>query len=369
MIELELLGTSADGASLVLTGEEGERYSVLITDELRAAVRRDRPRLEAVREDSEHPLSPKEIQTLLRAGASVEDVAGEYHVEIGLVRGFEAPVRAEQDFAVQRALACRIGTDPTSPLMEDLVVDRLAARGVEADTLEWSARRSADSPWEICLTFIQGAAEHGAHWYLSASGTQVEAIDQEARWLTETAAAPRSLFPPVPQIPQAAVPAPEADDAARREALVDQLNAARGRRQDIDLDLDDTDDEDALAVMAMLDEEEASRSTSTIPQIPADARPSAQPADPVAASTPAARTVEDSLSARIYSLANARTHAPTDPTADTTQTTEPDGPDGDDEAEVLPGLDGLTPEPGAERRKGKRRSVPSWDEIVFGSRN
>ena len=31
MIELELLGTSADGESLVLTDAQGERYSVLIS--------------------------------------------------------------------------------------------------------------------------------------------------------------------------------------------------------------------------------------------------------------------------------------------------------------------------------------------------
>ena len=39
MIELELLGTSADGESLVLTDAQGERYSVLISDELRGATR------------------------------------------------------------------------------------------------------------------------------------------------------------------------------------------------------------------------------------------------------------------------------------------------------------------------------------------
>ena len=46
MIELELLGTSGDGGSLVFTDADGQRYSVLITDELRGATRRDRPRME-----------------------------------------------------------------------------------------------------------------------------------------------------------------------------------------------------------------------------------------------------------------------------------------------------------------------------------
>ncbi len=37
----------------------------------------------------------------------------------------------------------------------------------------------------VHLTFIQGAVEHGAQWR-HASG-HLEAIDEEARWLTETA--------------------------------------------------------------------------------------------------------------------------------------------------------------------------------------
>ena len=65
MIELELLGTSADGESLVLTDAQGERYSVLISDELRGATRRDRPRVELA--PARPTLAPRDIQALLRA--------------------------------------------------------------------------------------------------------------------------------------------------------------------------------------------------------------------------------------------------------------------------------------------------------------
>ena len=57
MIELELLGTSADGESLVLTDAQGERYSVLISDELRGATRRDRPRASGAGTRSSHARS------------------------------------------------------------------------------------------------------------------------------------------------------------------------------------------------------------------------------------------------------------------------------------------------------------------------
>lgn len=352
MIELELLGIGSDGQSLVLTDADGERYRVPITDELRGAVRRDRSRIDAVG-DSRRPLRPGEIQALLRSGLSAAEIAQEYSLDIAHVQRFEAPVLAEQNFMLARALEVRIGGDPGGPTLGDLTVDRLAARGVDPESLAWSARRDPDGPWEICLTFVQGAAEHGAHWTMP-NQSSVEAIDQEARWLTETVApAPApTVFTP---LPSAVTDSPRLDDLSVREALVDQLNDARGHRQDVD-DLIDDEDEDP--------EGEAAQ-------------------DPA----------RDSISARIYSLAHARTHTPGTPVRAGDGSEEPsaDPGDGDTESDpdtpqasqtspaslpedsdqALPGLESVAPEkPTTEHRKGsRRRSVPSWDEIVFGSRS
>ena len=155
MIDLDLLGVGADEETLVFTDSEGRRYTTPITDELRGAVRRDRPRIEAVSEDK--PLRPREIQALLRAGARAVDIAREHNVEVSQITRYEAPVQAEKDYALSRALSSHIGSLPDSPVMGDLVVDRLAARGVSPDSLNWSASRQADSPWVIQLTFVQGA--------------------------------------------------------------------------------------------------------------------------------------------------------------------------------------------------------------------
>ncbi|WP_052450552.1 septation protein SepH, partial [Actinomyces polynesiensis] len=298
MIELELLGTGADGQSLVLTDAEGERYSVPVTDELRGAVRRDRPRLESVPDPQERPLRPREIQALLRSGLTAEELARESGMDIAHIRRFEAPVAAEKEWALSRALETHVGGDRDAPVMGDLVVDRLAARGVDPASLSWTARRPGDGPWEIALTFLQGAAEHAAHWTLAPSATSVEAIDQEARWITETASpSPVSaVFSPLPTAQPVDTP-DGADDVRAREALVEQLNAARGHRQGIDIPLDDPEDDGDPLDGSDPDAE----------------GPTHAPAD-----TPAG-----SLSARIYSLAHARTrgtppatgNAPRQPTA------------------------------------------------------
>lgn len=317
MIDLDLLGVGADEETLVFTDSEGRRYTTPITDELRGAVRRDRPRIEAVSEDK--PLRPREIQALLRAGACAVDIAREHNVEVSQITRYEAPVQAEKDYALSRALSSHIGSLPDSPVMGDLVVDRLAARGVSPDSLNWSASRQADSPWVIQLTFVQGAVEHGAQWRLPSSG-HLEAIDEEARWLTETAS-PTGVqtFAALPT--PAPLPTADEDDMQQREALIDQLNSQRGKPQEIEYDIDeDEEDED-------------------LPHLPAGV---------------------ESLAARIHSLTEARRSSTQadEETQSGAQTNEPPLP-----------LEQLEDVPSAPApKKSKRRSVPSWDEIVFGSR-
>ena len=317
MIDLDLLGVGVDEETLVFTDSEGRRYTTPITDELRGAVRRDRPRIEAVSEDK--PLRPREIQALLRAGACAVDIAREHNVEVSQITRYEAPVQAEKDYALSRALSSHIGSLPDSPVMGDLVVDRLAARGVSPDSLNWSASRQADSPWVIQLTFVQGAVEHGAQWRLPSSG-HLEAIDEEARWLTETAS-PTGVqtFAALPT--PAPLPTADEDDMQQREALIDQLNSQRGKPQEIEYDIDeDEEDED-------------------LPHLPAGV---------------------ESLAARIHSLTEARRSSTQadEETQSGAQTDEPPLP-----------LEQLEDVPSAPApKKSKRRSVPSWDEIVFGSR-
>jgi len=317
MIDLDLLGVGADEETLVFTDSEGRRYTTPITDELRGAVRRDRPRIEAVSEDK--PLRPREIQALLRAGACAVDIAREHNVEVSQITRYEAPVQAEKDYALSRALSSHIGSLPDSPVMGDLVVDRLAARGVSPDSLNWSASRQADSPWVIQLTFVQGAVEHGAQWRLPSSG-HLEAIDEEARWLTETAS-PTGVqtFAALPT--PAPLPTADEDDMQQREALIDQLNSQRGKPQEIEYDIDeDEEDED-------------------LPHLPAGV---------------------ESLAARIHSLTEARRSS--------TQADEETQSGAPTDEPPLP-LEQLEDVPSAPApKKSKRRSVPSWDEIVFGSR-
>ena len=417
MIELELLGTSADGESLVLTDAQGERYSVLISDELRGATRRDRPRVEVA--PTRPTLAPRDIQALLRAGATPQEIATEHGMDVRAVERFEAPVQAEKDYALTRARAVRIGEG--GPTMGDLVLDRLAARGVDPASLEWSATREAGEPWQIVVTFVQGAAEHAAHWYLSNAGT-LEAIDQEAQWLTEqvSSSPTASIFTPLAR--PAPAPDPDEEDLRTREALVDQLNAARGKRQQVEIDLGDEVDEEAEYLAAIAGEDEAPTPEPDASTGPisariyslASARTKIEPAqqeDVLFSATPELSAPRPTLTGAIPvsqrgagEATQTSSHAlpwlseaPSleqgdEPTQGPEASEETDeqktpaiplkalSPDGDEGASTatgsVPTATGSVPAQGltgsrlarnAASKKG-RRSVPSWDEILFGSK-
>lgn len=367
MIDLDLLGIGADGESLVFTDADGQRYSTPITDDLRGAVRRDRPRIEAVADRA--PLRPRDIQALLRAGASAHDIAHEHDLELSQVTRFEAPVQAEKDYALARALAAPIGDAADAPIMGDLVVDRLAARGVLPSSLTWSACRDADAPWNILLTFIQGNTELGARWQLTSSG-HMEALDEEARWLTETAA-PAPVVPaftPLPLSDHASVA--HDDDLRAREALIDQLNAARGKPQEVEYDLDE-DEEAALSDLAASPAPQESFSARIHSLTGCEGRTAPSADTPVFDSSFAAMDEAPSVSASPFTSDEASSgDAGEAGAAGLPPSGDAEGalPGGDDEMLALPGLSDL--EPGtAPAKKSKRRSVPSWDEIVFGSKS
>ncbi|PHP51926.1 septation protein SepH [Actinomyces ruminis] len=353
MIELELLG--ANGDTIVMTDARGERYSIVVDDALRAAVRRARPAAMAAAPPPPAPgqtVRPRELQALMRAGASAEEVASATGLDVDHVRRFEGPVIAERLWAVQQAQACRIGWEKDSPVLGELAVDRLATRGVEPDSLEWDALREGREPWQIILTFVQGAQAKRARWELDLTARSVSALDDEARWLTEAGAGRRpAIFDQDSAAPGAASPASAtsartsaaatepstATPADSTEALLADLASNRGRRIETQAPDDDATTE----------------TDSAGPDTPAQGQ---------------AQVVSMSERRRAHTgnhPAGSRLHAA--PTAPTPKPEESADDPGDASAtqDALPEMP-AAPTPKPKRRP--RRSVPSWDEIVFGAK-
>lgn len=316
MVELTLVGLHRDGERLTLTDSNGGTYTLAVTEELRAAVRRDRALIEQIRA-SQQPVRPREIQAMLRAGATVEAVAEMSGLPVEHIQRYEGPVQAEQAWVVQQAQGFPVGHQPDSPTLGDLVVNRLATRRVKADELEWTATRSGTSPWEVTVAFPINGKHLEARWEVDLTARTLRALDDESRWLSETdSSSPRARRHTVALPPQRSelrvldVEAPGDVAAAPTDDLLDSLQSHRGTR----VQVEEVDEQDDLL------------SSLGSP-------------GPVPGAHPAVSEPEAATDARVLPL-----------------------PRRDPAGESAP----ETPE--RRPRKPGRRSVPSWDEIVFGSR-
>ncbi|WP_172120687.1 septation protein SepH [Actinomyces faecalis] len=366
MIELELLG--ANGDQVVMTDQHGERYTIVVDDALRAAVRRARPAALAPAPQPPAPGSavrPRDLQALMRAGASAAEVAQSTGLDVDHVRRFEGPVLAERAWAVEQARSCRIGWEKDSPVLGELVVDRLATRGVEPASLTWDALRQGREPWQVVLTFVQGAQEKQARWELDLTARSVTALDDEARWLTEAAAlaqaqvfdqdssAPGASARPVaPAEPMLSPPGPSTEDAST-DALLADLASSRGRRAD--LAPPEADDEpDAVAPPTSPRGEAQVVSMSERRR----AHTGNHPAGSRLGQAPRAEAVTGAVAAQEPDEA-------AEPLPEAEDVRPSDSSQAGATQEALPDMPGA----GAPRpRRRSRRSVPSWDEIVFGAK-
>ncbi len=189
MQDLRLIGVHEDGQHLLLTDAGGGRYRLTLDDALRAAARRDRPRLGQLQIEIEGGLRPREVQALVRRGLSTEEVADRAGWTVEKVRRFEGPVLAEREHVAARAQQCAVGSRGNAPItLAERVGERLRDRGVDRSAVSWDSARDEEGAWFLTLTFPAGGRERTATWRYEPLGGSVTASDDEARWLSEETA-------------------------------------------------------------------------------------------------------------------------------------------------------------------------------------
>ena len=96
--ELRLNGKTEDGLYLSLHDNDGQEFTVRVSDTLRATV--NQQRLMAVPANDEPSISIKEIQRLLRAGQTAEQIARENDTTIEKVERFAGPILSERIYII-----------------------------------------------------------------------------------------------------------------------------------------------------------------------------------------------------------------------------------------------------------------------------
>jgi Protein of unknown function (DUF3071) len=202
MQELRFVAVSEDGryAVLAIPGRSA-RFTLPIDERLRAVALGQTSRLAQYEIEVESPLRPKEIQARIRAGETVEEIADAAGIAVERVRWFEGPVLAERahmaDLA-QNASVRRHGDSSPGPRLGDIVAERLKAVGAAQEDAQWDARKLGDGTWLVQLAFTSGGRLHLAEWVFDPRRRHVMPADDNAARMSLPGAEPPLPAPPAP---------------------------------------------------------------------------------------------------------------------------------------------------------------------------
>jgi Protein of unknown function (DUF3071) len=380
MQELRLISATDDGAKLLLRSGDGSDYTLVVDERLRAAVRGDRVRMGQLEIAMDLSLRPRDIQARIRAGESAEQVAATAKIPLDRVRRYEGPVLAEREHMawVVRRTAIRNSAPADGPpvLLGDLVGRRLRDRGCDPETAAWDSWRREDGRWQIRVGYqLADTAKHADFVFdpgrrvVAAESSAARALLADQRATTGTAAAPGAQRGADGDTADPATRAGSARKPARRARKVAPIAAKAA-----DAPRGDPDDRAAgdpagglagpprMGVPAMAGLIPLAPSPPRQP-MPAAATAPTAPAAATAPASPAARTAADeSARHRVTSSGRSsrdrRPHVPAVATA-------PIRRSGAYDDRIITPTDHP---PTRESVRGKRTSVPSWDEILFGPR-
>ena len=196
MTELRLNGKTDDGLHLSLTDSDGNQYTVRVSDTLRATV--NAQRLAVVPPTADASVSIKEIQRLLRAGQTPEQIARDNNVALEKIERFAGPILSERIYIIDQAqqIAVRKEGGREAVTLLGVVISRLAPRNIDSSELSWDTWRLEDGTWTIELHYPNSSGIGIAQWNFDSTKRTVVSMDENARWMMGDEPTPRQLPTP-----------------------------------------------------------------------------------------------------------------------------------------------------------------------------
>ncbi|MEY4320096.1 MAG: hypothetical protein RLZZ471_37 [Actinomycetota bacterium] len=154
---------STDGEHLILESQDGNKHRLLIDDSLRAAIRT--PSLSSSKSIQ---LTPREIQAAIRSGSSVDDLISKSGDPRDYVEKFAQPVLDELTHVLATALGVRISVagdrynEVSQTEFGEIISARLAASGVQ--NISWSTHRDENHPWRIVVAYSLNGQKQNGVW-------------------------------------------------------------------------------------------------------------------------------------------------------------------------------------------------------------
>ncbi|ALE18714.1 hypothetical protein AL705_02375 [Lawsonella clevelandensis] len=195
MRELHVAGYNADENSIILRDPTTEEeFSVIADEQLRAAARGDVPGLRQVRIEKSNTMRPSEIQELIRAGASTDELADRAGMQRSRLDNLARPILMERANMVRRAQESHplLADGPSDITLAMAAHTGLSTRGIDYHDGSWDSWKTADGHWIIELRWEEGHADNTAHWRFQQDRSYAitSPIDETASELTDPSFVP-----------------------------------------------------------------------------------------------------------------------------------------------------------------------------------
>jgi hypothetical protein len=152
-----------DGDFLVLEAQDGQKFRLLIDDTVRSSIKREKlQQLDSI------SITPREIQEEIRNGATIEQLIKESGATFEFIEKFAAPVIAELEHIVSSALSVRLTiagdryNDSTQIEFGEIITGRLLTSGAEG--ISWVAKKIEPNNWHIIANYQLNGATGSATW-------------------------------------------------------------------------------------------------------------------------------------------------------------------------------------------------------------
>lgn len=180
MSDLRFVGS--DGDRLELTDETGATHTLKVDDALKKAVTESTAERRLFSVAPEGPaFSIKEIQARLRAGESFAEVSRISGLPTSKIERYASPIMQERAWIIEQA---EKSSPKGSPIpLRELVVNRLAPRGVNMNQISWNTWRLDNGAWNLVLNFPSSDGAREAIWIFDLNKRTFSSQNDDARWI------------------------------------------------------------------------------------------------------------------------------------------------------------------------------------------
>ena len=185
MRALRVVGLADDGKTVICEDvARNERFTIPADERLRAAARGDVTRLGQIEIELESQMRPREIQSRIRAGESVAQIAALSGLPENRIERYAYPVLLERSRTAelaQRAHPVR-EDGPDVQTLGEVVAHSFGLRGQDYSTVVWDSWRGDDGKWVVQMSWTAGRSDNQAHFsfHPGAHGGTVAALDEQA---------------------------------------------------------------------------------------------------------------------------------------------------------------------------------------------